>query len=202
MSKQEQTKSKHGSVVEKRDSTLNLVLHPLVVINISDHWTRSRVQSNVENPRVIGALLGTQNGRNVEIFNSFELVYDVVGGKVQLDGKYLAKKSEQLKKVFPLYDFLGWYSSGDSVHPADMDVHRSPEITEANESPLYLVLDPITASKKSTKELPIVIYESELHMVDENPTNLFVKVPYKIETGEAERLAVDHVAKITPSGGN
>lgn len=63
-------------------------------------------------------------------------------------------------------------------------------------------MDPITAAKKTTKELPIVIYESELHMIDENPTNLFVKVPYKIETGEAERLAVDHVAKITPTGGS
>lgn len=96
--KQEQ-KSKHGTVIEKRDSTLNVVLHPLVVINISDHWTRTRVQNHVENPRVIGALLGTQNGRNVEIFNSFEIVYDVVSGKVQIDGKYLAKKSEQCKYI-------------------------------------------------------------------------------------------------------
>jgi len=42
--------------------------------------------------------------------------------------------------------------------------------------------------------------ESELRMIEEKPTLLFVKVPYKIETGEAERIAVDHVAKITPSG--
>jgi len=39
-------------------------------------------------------------------------------------------------------------------------------------------------------------------MVEDNPTNLFVKVPYKVETGEAERIAVDHVAKITPTGGS
>jgi len=200
-SKQEtKTPMKNGSVIEKRDSTLNLVLHPLVIINISDHWTRTRAQNHIENPRVIGALLGMQTGRNVEIFNSFELVYDVVNGKVQIDGKYLAKKSEQFKKVFPLYDFLGWYSSGDAVHPSDMDIHRSPEITESNESPLYLLLDPVAARKQS-KELPIAIYESELHMIDANPTNLFVKVPYKVETGEAERIAVDHVAKISPSGG-
>jgi len=57
------------------------------------------------------------------------------------------------------------------------------------------------AEKKTTKELPISIYESELHIIDEKPTNLFVKVPYKIETGEAERIAVDHVARITPGGG-
>ena len=52
------------------------------------------------------------------------------------------------------------------------------------------------------RELPIHIYESELRMVEEAPTHLFVKVPYKIETGEAERISVDHIARITPSGGS
>ena len=51
------------------------------------------------------------------------------------------------------------------------------------------------------RELPISIYESELRMVDDVPTQLFVKVPYKIETGEAERISVDHIARITPSEG-
>lgn len=50
------------------------------------------------------------------------------------------------------------------------------------------------------KELPISIYESELHVIQDNPTLLFVKVPYKIETGEAERISVDHIARISPSG--
>jgi COP9 signalosome complex subunit 6 len=53
----------------------------------------------------------------------------------------------------------------------------------------------------ATRDLPVTMYESELHIVNEQPTLLFVKVPYKIETGEAERIAVDHVAKISPTGG-
>jgi len=70
---------KSGSVVERESTgSLNVQLHPLVILNISDQWIRSRVQNNVDNPRVIGALLGIQTGRNVEIMNSFELVFDVV----------------------------------------------------------------------------------------------------------------------------
>ena len=69
------------------------------------------------------------------------------------------------------------------------------QFTDFNESPLLLQLDPAASLRKTTKELPIAIYESELHMVNDQPTQLFVKVPYKIETGEAERIAVDHVAK-------
>ncbi len=62
------------------------------------------------------------------------------------------------------------------------------------------MLDTVACGRPDTKELPISILESELRMVEEKPTLLFVKVPYKIETGEAERIAVDHVAKITPTG--
>jgi len=122
--------------------------------------------------------------------------------RVVIDSKYLIAKQEQFKKVFPTYDFLGWYSTGESVQVADIDIHRSQAIMEFNESPLFLLLDPIACGRKTTKELPISIYESELHMINEQPTQLFVKVPYKIETGEAERIAVDHVARITPTGGS
>lgn len=66
-----QMATKAGSVVEKEGSgSLNVMLHPLVIINISDHWTRNRVQNNVENPRVVGALLGQQTGTFVERFLS------------------------------------------------------------------------------------------------------------------------------------
>jgi len=85
------------SIVSEKEggSALNIVLHPLVVINISDHWTRTKVQNKIAKPRVIGALLGTQDGRNVEIFNSFELVYDVVDGVVIIDTEYLNTKQDQ-----------------------------------------------------------------------------------------------------------
>jgi len=192
---------RNGSVIEKKDSALNVVLHPLVIINISDQWIRTKVQNGAENPRVIGALLGIQSGRNVEIFNSFELVTEMSPDRgLSIDSKYLQKKQEQFRKVFPTYDFLGWYSTAENVVPADMDIHRSPSVIDFNESPLYLILDTVACGKRSTKELPISIYESELHMIEDKPTNLFVKVPYKIETGEAERIAVDHVARITPTG--
>lgn len=68
---------------------------------------------------------------------------------------------------------------------------------EVNESPLYLLLDTAACVKATTKELPISIYESELHVINDQPTHLFVKLSYKIETGEAERIAVDHVAKVS-----
>jgi len=190
-----------NSVVKEREGSgqLSISLHPLVVINMSDHWTRTKVQQRQDNPRVIGAFLGLQNGRQIEICNSFELVFSVVDGTIVIDQTYLHKKQEQFKKVFPTYDFLGWYSTGNQVQNADVAIHK--QIMEINESPLYLLMDAPACLKPATKDLPITIFESELHMVEDNPTLLFVKIPYKIETGEAERISVDHIAKVTPTGG-
>ncbi|EFA77224.1 Mov34/MPN/PAD-1 family protein [Heterostelium album PN500] len=177
-------------------SGLQIDLHPLVIINISDHFTRSKVeQTNTDHAtRVIGVLTGQQNGRNIEIFNSFELV--LTATKL-LDLEYLRKKHEQFKKVFPTYEILGWYATGSKVTQEDLAIHK--QIMELNESPIFLMLD-TTAATLNAKDLPIAVYESEVHIVNEQPAILFVKTTYKIQTGEAERIGVNHIAKVTPSG--
>jgi len=194
----EATKTKNNVLVDKDSSTLEIRLHPLVIINISDHYVRAKVQGEKQDPRVVGAIVGVQNGRTVEIFNSYELKYDTVDGLVVFDLEFLANKSEQFKKVFPTYDVLGWYSTGSTITESDIQTHK--QLSEINEAPLYLSLDTIAASKPETKDLPITICESEIRMIMDQPTMFFSKVPYKIETGEAERISVDHVARITPSG--
>ena len=100
-------------VTEESSSTTNVCLHPLVIINVSDHYTRQKVQQEDASgqPLVIGALvmqqradvtaeliclqLGIQKGRSVEIFNSFELVSTVVDGSIVVDTDYFRAKREQ-----------------------------------------------------------------------------------------------------------
>ena len=41
-------------------------LHPLVIMNISEHWTRVRAQEG-RAIQVLGALIGKQKGRNIEV---------------------------------------------------------------------------------------------------------------------------------------
>jgi COP9 signalosome complex subunit 6 len=75
-------------------SGLTFQLHPLALINVSDHHTRVKAQTGVVS-RVIGGLLGIQTGRNVEITNSFELVTTGSGHDVAIDIAYLITKQEQ-----------------------------------------------------------------------------------------------------------
>lgn len=46
---------------------------------------------------MIGALIGKQKGRNIEIMNSFELVFNTIGNDVIIDRDYYNMKEEQCK---------------------------------------------------------------------------------------------------------
>ncbi|XP_062192748.1 COP9 signalosome complex subunit 6-like [Phragmites australis] len=188
-------------------SGLTFKLHPLVIVNVSDHHTRVKAQAacsgdgssssgeTQRGSRVFGCVIGVQRGRTVEIFNSFELVLDPVSGS--LDRAFLEKKQELYKKVFPDFYVLGWYSTGSDVRDTDMQIHKA--LMDVNESPVYLLLNP--AINLSQKDLPVTIYESELHVIDGSPQLIFVRSNYTIETVEAERISVDHVAHLKPSDG-
>lgn len=105
-------------------SGLTFKLHPLVMLNISDHFTRVKTQLNPpasscatgnNNPstgdatlpqdfRVYGCVIGAQKGRTVEIFNSFELLLDPTTDT--LDRSFLEKKQELCKGFYKNSIFL------------------------------------------------------------------------------------------------
>jgi len=157
---------------------------------VSEHWTRIRAQENAPQ-QVIGALIGKQKGRNIEIMNSFELDFHRIERDIIIDKDYYATKEEQFKQVFPDLDFLGWYTTGDTPNASDMKVHK--QICEINESPLLLKLHPLTRHTG----LPIKLYESVIDLVNGEATMLFVDIPYNLATEEAERIGLDHMARMT-----
>lgn len=104
-------------------------LHPLVIMNVSEHWTREKAQEGSVQQGllqticnliltlkhlfiVIGALIGKQKGRNIEIMNSFELVFSIIGGDVVIDRDYYNMKEEQCR-VFAIIHLL---SSANVLH--------------------------------------------------------------------------------------
>nr|CAG4644915.1 EOG090X08T4 [Leptodora kindtii] len=172
--------------------SVSILLHPLVVMNISEHWTRVRAQEG-KAQQVIGALIGKQKGRSLEIMNSFELVFTVIDSVV-IDRDYYNTKEEQFKQVFSDMDFLGWYTTGDAPNESDIHVHK--QICEINESPVFLKLNPFTRNS----DLPVTMYESVIDLVNGEATMLFVELSYTLATEEAERIGVDHVARMATAG--
>jgi COP9 signalosome complex subunit 6 len=170
--------------------SMSISLHPLVIMNVSEHWTRLRAQDG-QPAKVIGALIGKQKGRNMEIMNSFELLFDIVDSIPLIDNFYYTQKEEQFKQVFPDLDFLGWYTTGESPTESDIKVHK--QICEINESPVFLKLNPGGRNAK----LPVTMYESVIDLVNGEATLLFVQAQYTLITEEAERIGLDHMARLS-----
>lgn len=185
--------------------SVSIALHPLVIMNVAEHWVRTKAQhehngnngapssstTSDQPPRVLGALIGRQKGRNLEVMNSFELRFLFIDGNLIVDRDYYDSKENQFKQVFPDLDFLGWYTIGDSPTPEDIEIHR--QICEINESPIFLKLNPSSRHSK----LPISIFESVIDLVNGQATLLFSPVTFSLATEEAERIGLDHMARLS-----
>lgn len=177
-------------------SGLTLSLHPLPILNISEHLTRLKLQTRSNSPFILGALLGTQNGREVEIVNTFELATEE-GRDDLVDHDFLVSRRDQYKQVFPSLEFIGWYTVAPIPTSRHIALHE--QFTGYCSTPLLLVLQPsmITSSSSDItgQTLPFKAYEPTIEIRDKKTRSVFIEAPYKVETGEAERIAVDWTAK-------
>lgn len=89
-------------------------------------------------------------------------------------------------------DFIGWYTTGES--PTERDIKIQKQIADINECPIMLQLNPLS---RSVDQLPLKLYESVIDIVQGEATMLFVPLTYTLATEEAERIGVDHVARMS-----
>ena len=187
----------------QKQQITSVFLHPLVILNVSDHWTRSqmRCKGELKKERVVGALMGTQSGKNVTIRNSFAVPWLQEAGRP--DWNYLIEKMGWQKQVYENYEVLGWYSAGAFDLEEDMEIHRQLMALELmNEiDPLYFCIDGYEdGSSKSTKvlqTLPVKIFQAEVKqkLGSDELRHVFNQAAFIIVTEESERIAVDEIAK-------
>lgn len=176
---------------------LDVHLHPLVLINISDHVVRFR-SSGRGSERILGALIGAQEGRRIDLHNSFEVLVEGDGDGRALDLEFFNQRLGQYLEVFPRYEFLGWYSTGKLPLDSDKGLHKKMQEVTGNENPFALLLDTEALDREKAaqpEELPVKVYDSVTHITEGISTIEWSEVPYLIDTLEAERISVNHVAK-------
>ncbi|RYP41736.1 hypothetical protein DL767_000752 [Monosporascus sp. MG133] len=194
------------------DSGLQAVLHPLVLLTISDYITRHALRE--QTGPIVGALIGQQNGREITIEHAFECATLAKDEEVILNADWFTQRLDQMRQIHksPQLDLVGWYTvlprSGPT--PSVLPIHNYL-LTEHNESSLLLAFHPEEAVDHSIgSKLPLTIYESN-HEVDEPkldqgedkemrdgepPLKLkFRELPYSVETGEAEMISMDFIAR-------
>lgn len=59
------------------------------------------------------------------------------------------------------------------------------------QNPIYLLLD--TSDGAGVRDLPVQLFESEVHIIADAPTVTLARSAYTLETEEAERISVDQV---------
>ncbi|KAI0161604.1 hypothetical protein GGR52DRAFT_130216 [Hypoxylon sp. FL1284] len=195
------------------DSGVQAVLHPLVLLTISDYITRHTLRAQ-EGP-VVGALIGQQNGREITIEHAFECAtVETENGSVVLQDSWFAQRLDQMKTIHssPQLDLVGWYTvlpkSGPT--PFVIPIH-SWILTNHNESSLLLAFHREEAVQHSAgSKLPLTIYESNYEVDEPKPEQgedkemrdgdpplklKFRELPYSVETGEAEMISMNFVAR-------
>ena len=199
-------------------SDLRASLHPLVLLTISDHITRHTLRQ--QSGPILGALLGQQNGREITIEHAFEAqAIDGPGGHVVLHQEWFKDRLQQYKDVHrsPALELVGWFTTAPTSGPQPQHLPIHQHIIRAyNESALLLAFHPTNVLDGETAggKLPLTIYESvyetdqrgkdedqSMQLDSEDlPTSFkFKELPYSVETGEAEMISVDFVAR---GGGN
>lgn len=176
-----------------------ITVHPLVIVNISDHYTRQAARSATPNAaRAVGLLLGQVNGRVVEITNSFDLAFGVKGDSVVFDDGHvdiLQQKRGLYQTTFPELDVVGWYTTGRTVTATELATVHEKLVKPLCEAPLILLLDPLPPADE--RKLPVWIVETRKS--DSGVTH--EKVPFDIESEEAERVGIDAAMKVDENAG-
>lgn len=80
-------------------SSLEIALHPLVLLSISDYITRHTLRQ--QKCPIVGALLGQQNGRHITIEHAFECLTIEVNGSVILNQSWFEDHLQKSKLSSP-----------------------------------------------------------------------------------------------------
>ncbi|KAJ6444362.1 COP9 signalosome subunit 6 (CsnF) [Purpureocillium lavendulum] len=183
----------------QRSSQLQAVLHPLVLLTISDYITRHTLRQ--QPGPIVGALLGQQNGREITIEHAFEchtISAPEVDGGFKLDAEKFASRLEQMVQVHKerQLDFVGWYTLLPSTGPTPTILPIHNQILQNwNESAILLA----SIQKKPNYEVDELRgdQDGEDKKMDDGESKLklkFREVPYSVETDETEMISMNYVA--------
>lgn len=188
-------------IVGKPDTSLNVQLHPLVLLTISDYITRHTLRQ--QKGPIVGAIIGQQNGRNFTLEHAFECKLADSGSDVTLDADWFTAQLEMYKEVHkaPALDMVALFTLGpvEGPQPAHLPVLQQVQALTSSDSIMLLMFHPELVDNLQGGKLPITLYESIEEMEADTMHVRFRELQFEVETGDAEMIGVDFVAK---GGGN
>uniref|UniRef100_A0A6G1SCN0 COP9 signalosome complex subunit 6 n=1 Tax=Aceria tosichella TaxID=561515 RepID=A0A6G1SCN0_9ACAR len=202
-----------------------MLLHPSVIMSISEHHSRTkalRTQLDV----VVGALLGKKRDHQIEIVDSFELRIVPINASntntttitttptnnnsteenkrnLIVDREFVQKRIPLVKQVFPELDLIGWYSTTPQIDGNSEDgnfvVSLHKQISEFIANPIYVKLNPNSreSDPKISGSLPLKIYEPVIEISGSDENLNLIEAGWTIVTDDVEIIGLEHNAKVT-----
>ncbi|KAK4270462.1 hypothetical protein QN277_023498 [Acacia crassicarpa] len=173
----------------------NVIVHPLVLLSVADHYHRNYGDSKSPIERVVGVLLGTSFQGTVEVSNSYGVPFEEDTKDPSLwflNCDYAEKMFSLSKKVNATEHIVGWYSTGPKLRGIDMHIHRLFHKYVPN--PVLVIVDVRTTEKS----LPIKAFcdvEESKKNATEIGRNVFVHVPSEIIADETEEIGIEHLLR-------
>ncbi|KAI4638255.1 proteasome regulatory particle subunit [Alternaria ventricosa] len=171
--------------------TRNVSVAPLVLLSAADHYGR---QAKGTKRRVVGVLLGQNDGKNVRVSNSFAVPFeeDEKDPSVWfLDHNYVESMNDMFKKVNAREKLIGWYHTGPKLRASDLEVNELFKRYTPN--PLLVIID----VQPKEVGVPTDAYFAVEEIKDDGTTTskTFVHTPSIIEAEEAEEIGVEHLLR-------
>lgn len=170
----------------------SVVLHPLCLLSVTDHYNRVAKDTR---KRVVGVLLGSRNGDEVDVANSYGVPFeeDLKNPDVWfLDHNFLDTMRWMFKKVNTREDIVGFYSTGPKVKENDLKI-ASMFRKFCSHEPVFIIID----VRPNAEGLPTTAYESveEVQGQGLEIQRVFKHIPCSIGAEESEEVGVEHLLR-------
>ncbi|KZO99481.1 Mov34-domain-containing protein [Calocera viscosa TUFC12733] len=176
-----------------------VIVHPLVLLSVTDHHSRVAARTK---KRVVGVLLGQDNGKTINVANSFAVPFeeDEKDPKTWfLDHNFIEGMFGMFKKVngkrligtTAKERMIGWYHTGPKLRSSDQEINDL--FKKYISRPIMVIVD----VRQETVGIPTDCYFAVEEIKDDGTATVktFLHVPSAIEAEEAEEIGVEHLLR-------
>jgi 26S proteasome regulatory subunit N8 len=166
-----------------------VVVHPLVLLSVVDHYTRTCKDTK---KRAVGVLLGSSFKGKCDITNSFAVPFeeDQRNPKIwYLDHNYLENMERMFRKINANERIVGFYSTGPKLKDCDIQIDHM--FRKYSPDPVLVIID----VRPDQDSIPTKAYGSIEVQANDTIERAFKFISATVGAFEAEEVGVEHLLR-------